>query len=162
MRHCTSSCDSIYYADGLTLYRGLNDRPPSSSDLDSNAFAIRLGIRHESVGGHIDITAIRLEQLPIAVLAVILLAAEPAPQLGEQQIDFGVRELHPETLSGTLRERHQVALEAWVLDEAFRAVFHRVVENIGVVVDQWRGHADGRLEEARSVRIKYRETRKFW
>ena len=107
-----------------------------------NTLTILLGIRYESIGHHLAITPICLKQFPPAILSVILLAAKPAPNHRKQQEHFAIRQLHAQTLPGSVGERHYVALELRVLDKTLGAELHGIFKDVWVEMDKWCGYAD--------------------
>lgn len=125
---------------------------------DPNALGAVLWVRHEAVGHHFDVALIRLEELPAAPLAGIFLLlviqrilwpVEAAPDAGDDEVEFGVRELHAQALPRALGEGHEETLEAGVVDEAFGFKGEGVGEDGRVEVDEGGGHADWCLVVAR-------------
>ena len=67
---------------------------------------------------------------------MILLAAKSAPNFRKQQVDFAVRQLHAQTLPGTLGERHNVALEVRILYESLGAELLWIGKYVRVEMDK--------------------------
>ena len=78
-----------------------------------------------------------LKQLPPTILSVVLPAAKPAPDHRKQQEQLAIRELHAQTLPGSVGERHYVTLELRILDKTLGTELHGIFKDVWVEMDKW-------------------------